>query len=336
MRRIVRFLVGAGVGGGALAGYLAYVGVDSVVAQLSAVATGVLAAVACLVVAEGVVDGIGVWASVRPLGDGLSGGQSVQFALAGDFFDTLSPAGPVSSEPIMARFISVTTETGYSDALAVRSVAKYVKSATQVGLSTVGAVALVTVGPAPRSLLVTLGGAVVAIAGLGVALVGFRRPLAAALAAVLGPVVRLVSSLSRKEPRGRTAVADALDRFVERVVRFRAAPGLLGLIAVGGVCEQLLTAAALWVALAGTSGTVTATAYLPLLVVVPLPQAASVVPVPGSLGAYDLLLGGAVALSVGVDPASAAAAVLVVRTLALAVSVAVGGVAVTFLRGWRP
>jgi hypothetical protein len=335
VRRTLRFLAGVLVGGGALAGYLAFVGVDSVAARLSAVAPGVLAAVAVLVVTEGVVDGLGFWASVRPLGDGLTGSRSVQFAVAGDFFDAVSPAGPVSSEPIMATFVETATGTTYSEALAVRSVAKYVKSGAQLLVSTLAALAVVLGGPAPRYVLTTLGGAVVGLALVGVVVVRLRDPISGGLAVVLGPVVRWVSGLYRETPHDRSVVDRALERFWSRIVRFRGRPGLLALVAVGGVAEQLLTATVLWVALVGVGAEVGVLAVVPLVAVVPLPQVASAVPIPGSLGAYDVLLGGAIGLVTAVSPATAAAGVLVVRTATLLFSVVVGGVAVAFLRGWR-
>lgn len=333
MRPAIRFLVGVALGGGALAGYLLFVGPGEVVDRAGAVAPWALALVVGLVVAEGVVDGVGVWASARPLGAGLSPGEAVQFALAGDYFDTLSPAGPVSSEPIVARFLSVETDTGYSDALAVRSVAKYVKSAAQVTLSTLLGLLVLTGGPTPRSLTLTLGGAVVGVAVLGVAILLARDPLTRALVVVLTPVVAFVSALYREEPYDRPVVERAFERFWGRVGYFRDAPGLVALVALGGVAEQLLVAAALWTALVGTGS---ATALLPLVVLVPLPQVASVVPIPGSLGAYDVLLGGAVVLVTGVPAAAATAAVLVVRTVSVPFAVLVGGLAAAFLRGWRP
>jgi uncharacterized membrane protein YbhN (UPF0104 family) len=111
------------------------------------------------------------------------------------------------------------------------------------------------------------------------------------------------------------------------------APGLIALIVAGGLLEQFLTASALWIALSGTG---TGVALVVVVALVPLPQAASVVPIPGSLGAYDLLLAGALVATTGAPAAGAAAAVLVVRTFGLGVSLAGGGVAVAFLRGWRP
>jgi hypothetical protein len=333
VRPAIRFLAGVALGGGALAGYLLFVGPGEVLSRASVVAPWALALVVGLVVAEGVVDGVGVWASARPLGDGLSAGESVQFALAGDYFDTLSPAGPVSSEPIVARFLGVETDTGYSDALAVRSVAKYVKSAAQVALSTLLGLAALAGGPTPRSLVVTLGGAVVGLVALGAAILLARDPLTRALVVVVTPVVSRVSGRYREEPHDRGVVERAFERFWARVGYFREAPGLLALVALGGVAEQLLVAAALWTALAGTG---TPAVLLPLVVVVPLPQVASVVPIPGSLGAYDVLLGGAVVLVTGVPAAAATAAVLVVRTVSVPFAVLAGGLAAAFLRGWRP
>lgn len=333
MRRTVRFLAGATLGGGALASYLTVVGVESVLTRAGAIAPWALAVVVGLVVVEGLVDAVGVWASVNPLGDGLSGGQSVQFALAGDFFDTLSPAGPVSSEPIMARFIGVTTETTYSEALGVRTVAKYVKSGTQLVVSTVLALALLLGTPDARFVVVTVGGSLFGLLALGVVLVRSRAAVSRGLVAVFAPVVAWVSSLYRETPHDRSTVAAAVERFWRRIVRFRSEPALVVLIGLGGVLEQVLTAAALWVALAGTG---TAVPLLPIVAVVPVPQAASVVPVPASIGAYDILMGGVLVAVTGSPAAAAAAAVLVVRTVSLPFGLSAGGLSVAFLRGWRP
>lgn len=327
----MRFLVGIVLGGGAVAGYLAVVGPSAVFTRVSAVPAAIAALVVALVVLEGVVDGVGVWASMVPLG-GLSPGRSVQFALAGDFFDTLSPAGPVSSEPIMARFFGVATESGYSDALGVRAAAKYVKSGTQLLVSLVVGAVVFLGGSPPRALLVTLGGALAVLVGVGVVVWLGRDRLSAASAAVVAPVVSRVGRVLGR-PIERGTVENAVDRFWTRIVRFRDTPGLVGLIALGGVAEQAVTATALWVALDGAGAAVP---LLPVLVVIPLPQVASVVPVPASLGAYDVLVAGALVLATGAPAAAAAAAALVVRTAQLPFALGVGGTAVAFLRGWRP
>jgi uncharacterized membrane protein YbhN (UPF0104 family) len=333
VNRHLRFVLGVLVGGVALAAFLWYVGPAAVLARASAVAWWAVAAVAVLVVAEAAADGVGVWASVRPLNGGLSARRSVQFALAGDFFDVLSPTGPVSSEPIMARFFGVATGTSYSEALGVRSVAKYVKSASQLLLSAVLVGALLLGGSTPESLFLTLGGAVVALGAVGVAVVLARDWVGRAAVVVLTPIVAAVSSVYRSEPHGRGAVVHAVARFRRRAAGFVETPGLVALVAAGGLLEQVLTACALWIALSGTG---TGVALVAVVALVPLPQAASVVPIPGSLGAYDLLVAGGLAATTGASTASATAAVLVVRTFGLGVSLAVGGVAVAFLRGWRP
>lgn len=333
MHRHLRFAVGAALGLGGLAVYLWYVGPEAVLQRLTAVAPLAVVVVAVLVVAEGAADGVGVWASVKPLNGGLSPGQSVQFAFAGDFFDTLSPAGPVSSEPIMARFFAVETGTGYSDALGVRGVAKYVKSAAQIALSAILMGSLLLLGLAPRPLLFTLAGAIAMLAVVGVVIVFARDWLSTAVVLVVTPVAAVVSRLYRDEPHSRASIADAVSRFQARIGAFRSTPELLAVVALGGLLEQLLTAGALWVALAGTG---TGVAFVALVALVPLPQAASVVPIPGSLGAYDVLLAGALVAITDAGGADAAAAVLVVRTFGLLVSVGGGGLAVAFLRGWRP
>jgi uncharacterized membrane protein YbhN (UPF0104 family) len=233
----------------------------------------------------------------------------------------------------MARFFGVETETSYSEALGVRGVAKYAKSATQITFSALLVTALLLSGPAPASLLVTLGGAVAALVAVGLLGVLGRDLLTRATVLVVTPVAATVSRLYRDEPHSRASVADAVARFRTRVGAFRDTPELLALVAVGGLLEQLLTAGALWVALAGTG---TGVAFVAVVALVPLPQAASVVPIPGSLGAYDVLLAGALVAITAASGAGAAAAVLVVRTFGLLVSIGGGGLAVAFLEGWRP
>lgn len=332
MRRLFRFLAGVGLGALGLGVYLYTVGVGAVLDRATAVTLSALGLVVLLVVLEGVADGIGVWASVRPLNGGLSGPQSVQFALAGDFFDILSPAGPVSSEPIMAQFIGATTETSYGEALGVRGVAKYVKSGAQLLLSGVLGLAVLTGGANARSLLYVLAGALGTVVVVGLLLVAFRSVLARVTVAVVTPVVARLSRLYREEPHDRATVVGAVERLQRRVGEFRGRPGLLGLVALGGLLEQLLTATALWVALDGTGQTA---ALLPIVVLVPLPQAASVVPIPASLGAYDVLLSGALTVVVGVSVVPATAAVLLVRTATIPFGLGVGGVCAAFMRGWR-
>jgi uncharacterized membrane protein YbhN (UPF0104 family) len=189
----------------------------------------------------------------------------------------------------------------------------------------------------PTGVLAATGVAVVAVVVAGVILVCARASASRAAVGFLAPVVRRASGWLRGEPIGRADVADAVGRFRARVGAFRGRPGLLVLIAVGGVAEQVLQALAIRVALTGVgTDPATAASVVLLVAVVPLPQVASVVPIPGSVGTYDVLLGGAVALATGVPAAVAAAAVLVVRTISLVVWLVAGGVAAALLRGWRP
>jgi uncharacterized membrane protein YbhN (UPF0104 family) len=71
-----------------------------------------------------------------------------------------------------------------------------------------------------------------------------------------------------------------------------------------------------------------------VLVVVSRPQAATVVPVPASLGTYDVLLSGVLVVTTGA-PAAAATAVLLFRTASILFGVSPGGLSVAFLRGWQ-
>jgi uncharacterized protein (TIRG00374 family) len=329
VRSALRFALGAVVGGGAVAAYLLLVGVDAVTARALSVGLPAFAAVAALVVVESLVDGVAVWASVRPLDGGLSPPESVQFALAGDFFDTLSPAGPASSEPIMAQFIGATTATSYSDALGVRTAAKYLKSGAQLLVSTALAALVLAGTPGAAPVLAVLGSVVTLLAVAGVVALRSRPAAERALVALLAP---LLARLPRRSLDRADTVA-AVERFLDRLCLFRSAPRLVALIVAAGVAEQALAAATLWAALAGTGTTVSPLALVALM---PLPQAASVVPIPASLGAYDGLLSGGLVLAVGVPAAAAAAAVLVVRSVSLPFWLAAGGLAAAFLRGWRP
>lgn len=331
MQTRVRLLLGLLLGGGGVLAYLWFVGLGDVTTTLRRIAPAVVATVAVLVVVEGVVDGIGVWASVKPLGRGLTGFESVQFALAGDFFDIVSPAGSASSEPIMAQFISTATKTSYSEALGVRGVAKYVKAGGQVLLSAcVGLLVLRGEAAAP-TVLTMLGAAIVVVLFFGAFIALAGTLLQRAVIAVLDPIVGVVTALIPRVDPDEEFVRRAVERFGTRVGEFRDAPGLVGLIVAGGILEQIVVSVALWVLLTNLG---TPVAFAPILVVVPLPQAATVVPVPGSLGTYDVLLGGALVLTTGAHPATAAAAVVVFRGLSLLFGLATGGVCAALLRGW--
>jgi len=336
VRRGVRLLLGSGLGVGSLLVALQFAGTDAVLTRAGGLTPWLLAAVAALVVAEGVVDGLGVWASARPLNGGLSPTTSVKFALAGDFFDTVSPAGPVSSEPVVARFLAVETDTGYADALGVRSTAKYAKSATQLFASlALGGVVVgrsAGEGPTPATVVTVLVAAAAVLVCVGVAAVRARRWLSGLSVRLLAPSAALGARLLGRSPPSRGAVAAAVEQFWSRALVFGRRPRLLAAIATGGVAEQLLTATTLWVAL-GADPTVSLFA---IVAVVPLTQAATVVPVPGSLGAYDLLLAGALVAVLAVPTVAATAAVLVVRGITLPFALLTGGVAVAFLRGWQP
>lgn len=331
MRTRVRLLVGLVLGGGGVLAYLWFVGLGDVTATLRGAAPAVVAVVAVLVVIEGVVDGVGVWASVRPLDGGLTAPESVKFALAGDFFDIVSPAGSASSEPIMAQFIGTATGTSYSEALGVRGVAKYAKSGGQVLVSAcVGLLVLRGEASAP-TVLTMLGAAIVVVLLLGVVVALAGNLLQRALIAVLEPLVGVTSRLVPGVDPDEGFVREAVERFGTRVGEFRDAPGLVALIVAGGVLEQVVVSVALWVLLTDLGSAV---ALAPILVVVPLPQAATVVPIPASLGTYDVLLGGALVLTTGVPGATAAAAVVVFRGLSLLFGLGTGGVCAALLRGW--
>jgi len=187
--------------------------------------------------------------------------------------------------------------------------------------------------PDATPILLTLGVSLTGLVLFGGMILGTRTHLSAGLVGVLTPVVKWISGLYRDNPYDRVFVETAVDQYWQRIVDFRETPRLLLLIAVGGLLEQLLTATALWVALTGLG---VDSVFLPILVVIPLPQVASAVPIPGSLGAYDLLLGGALVVVTGVPSAVATAAVLLFRTLSLPFSALAGGICVGYLRGWRP
>jgi uncharacterized membrane protein YbhN (UPF0104 family) len=319
------------LGGGALLVYLWYARIGDLPAELRDLGTMVIALVAVFVIAEGAVDGLGVWASVRPLGDGLTGPESVQFALVGDFFDIVSPAGPASSEPIMAQFIRTATATNYSEALGVRSVAKYVKSAAQVALSSVLALFVLQGNATVSPILRPLGIAGVAILGIG-ALVAVAGTLLSRVAiSVLTPITRMIRRLIPSVDPDEAGVGDAVRRFRRRIGEFRTAPLLVGLIAVGGVLEQTIVASALWLLLSDLGVVV---GFVPILLIVPLPQVGTVVPIPASLGSYDILLAGALVLTTGASGSVAASAVLLFRGLTLVFGLAAGGFCAAQLRGW--
>lgn len=161
--------------------------------------------------------------------------------------------------------------------------------------------------PAATPIVLTLGISLTGLVLFGGLILRSRTRLSTGLVVVCTPVVTWLSSLYRDQPYDRAFVATAVDQYWQRIVDFRETPRLLLLIAVGGLLEQFLTATALWVALTGLG---VDSVFLPILIVIPLPQVANVIPIPGSLGAYDVLLGGALVAVTGVPTAVATATVL--------------------------
>jgi uncharacterized membrane protein YbhN (UPF0104 family) len=178
-----------------------------------------------------------------------------------------------------------------------------------------------------------MAGAVGLLVVVGVLALVLRDALSRVLVAVFAPVVTRISALYRADPHDRAVVATAVERFWDRILRFRDRPRLVAYVALAGVIEQFVVAGALWAALESVGA---AAALLPIAAIVPLPRVSSVLPVPASLGAYDVFLGGALAVMTGVPSDAAAAAVLVFRTLAITFALGAGGLSVAFLRGWRP
>lgn len=248
----------------------------------------------------------------------------------GDFFDVLSPAGPMSSEPIIAQFFDTTTETSYSEVPGVHGVVRHVKSVARLLLSVALVGALFLDAPASRFVLVMLTGTVAVLVVVGAALVWARGTLSMVVVATLTPVVRVVTGVTRRTPLGRDAVTGVVERFWEHVIQFRDMPELLGVIVFSGVFEQLPTSLAPRVTPVGTDTTV---AFIPIVAVILLPRATNVVPVPGGLGAYDVFLVGALSLMTDVPAAGATATMLIVRTFELLVPLGCGGVATELLHG---
>ena len=332
MRRRLRFLVGLGLGVTGLAIYLSLIGAEQALGRVLSVTRVVLLTVLLLVVLEGVVDGLGVWASVRQLNGGVSPRSAVRLALAGDFFDILSPAGPVSSEPIVAVATRRLTETSYTEVLGARTVAVYSKATAQVFVSSVLGLLILTGQPRGGrllSLFLVLSVGSILLVWLLARFWSSLRVGALAIGRTFGRAIpfeggRRVWDHLPEEP---------LSRFEGRARALSRAPRLVVLIGIGGLLEQCLTATALYVALAGIGEPVSLAV---LVVLVPFPQIAAVVPVPAGIGAHETLMAGAISVVAGVTIVPATAAVLIVRTLSIPFGLSVGGISAALLPGWSP
>ncbi len=330
MRRRLRFLVGLGLGVTGLAIYLSLIGAEQALGRVLSVTRLVLLTVLLLVVLEGVVDGLGVWASVRQLNGGVSPLSAVRLALAGDFFDILSPAGPVSSEPMVAVATRRLTETSYTEVLGARTVAVYTKATAQVFVSS--ALGLLILTGQPRggrvlSLFLVLSVGSILLVWL---LARFWSSLRAGAIAIGRALGRAIPFEGGRRARDRLP-EEPLSGFEGRARALSRAPRLVVLIGIGGLLEQCLTATALYVALAGIGEPVSLAV---LVVLVPFPQVAAVVPVPAGIGAHETLMAGAVSLVAGVAIVPATAAVLVLRTLSIPFGLSVGGLSAALLPGW--
>jgi uncharacterized protein (TIRG00374 family) len=263
-------------------------------------------------------------------GADLSVGEGLGTYGTSTFVKQVVPLGHVGGPAVVAYAYDRATALGYDRAIAVSTVGEAVSLFTSVGLTVLG-VSLVAsrAGGADGGLLVTLAAILVAGTVAVAAIVLYRRAFVGRLARGTARVV--AASVGRLSDRVRRATTpETVDAGVARYYRT--------VDHVGADRTAVATAVALtstaWVLYA-------APLYLCALavgvdvgvgvafVLVPAGGLATVVPLPGGLGGYEVGMTGGMVLLAGVDPAAAAAAVLLYRLAGYWLLVLFGGVAAT-------
>lgn len=265
---------------------------------------------------------------VRAAGSGLSVGRGFGTYGASTFVKQVVPLGHVGGPAVVAYAYDRATGLGYDRTMAISTVGEAISLFTSVGLTVLGVVLVATRAEgAEGGLLFTLAAIMVAGTVSGTAVVLYRRAFVGRLAR--GAARGLAVTVGRLSPRVRRATApDSVDAGVARY--YRTLDGV-GADRPAVAAAVALTAAA-WVLYATPLYLCAVAVGLDVgvgvaFVLVPAGGIATVIPLPGGLGGYEVGMAGGLVLLAGVDPAGAAAAVLLYRLAGYWLLVLVGGVA---------
>lgn len=239
------------------------------------------------------------------------------------------PLGFASSIAVLGYVYRREATVPFDRALATVSVAELVSAVVSTGLAVVG-VLLLVFGGAPPALAAWLGGGVVVVlvgGTLVTATVWYRRDAVERLVQWVASALAGVADDLRRNDRGTTAPASvraAVERYVDSLSVVSGQRRSVAL-ALG---YTVLAWGSLVVALVVSGLAVGYHVPLPVaMVVVTLGGYATVLPVPGGLGGYELGVAGAISLLAGADVVTALAVTLVFRLCTYWFVVLVGVVA---------
>jgi len=241
------------------------------------------------------------------------------------------PLGYASSIAILAYVYRREASISFDRSLAAVSVAEFTNVAASTTVAVVGAVLLVAFGPPSPLLRWLAGGVLLVVAGgtLATTALWYRRDLvtralhavAAALSAVAG---RLTDRRNVRGPLSPDAVESAIARYYRSLSTVSARRHSVGaaygysLLAWGGLVASLY--------LSGLAIGYRVPVPVAMLVVA-VGGYATILPIPGGLGGYELGVTGAIALLAGVDVVTALATTLLFRLCTYWFVVGVGVVA---------
>ncbi|HET7324645.1 MAG TPA: lysylphosphatidylglycerol synthase transmembrane domain-containing protein, partial [Halococcus sp.] len=263
---------------------------------------------------------------LRILGAPITIPAAVLVYAGATFANNVTPLGHAGGEPVSALFISQASESEYETGLAAIASVDALNFVPSIGLALVGFGYFATTITFGRRLEY----AAAAVIGFAVALpivayLGWHNRYRVERRTVdtLTPLIqRLGEWIPRRSPPDRNVLERRIEGFFTAVERIATNPRGLALALAFSAAGWVGLATSLWFSLFALGYTVS-----PAVVLVAIPAAAmaGITPLPGGLGAVDLVLIALIVAVTGIPEAAAVAAVAIHRGATYVLPTVVGG-----------
>ncbi len=258
------------------------------------------------------------------LGASISVAQSTAIFSGVLFANNVTPFGQAGGEPISGLLIARITDQRYERGLAAIASVDALNFIPSIGLALCGVLILGIDAPNTAQLPV-VAGTFLALAVLvplcGVISWQYRQYLQRGVVITLRPIVALLSRI-----RNQTITTGAIERriggFFSAIERIGTQPKTLLIALLLSSLGWIAQVGALWLSLLALGHTVSP---MVVLIAIPIGAIAGVTPLPGGLGAIDLVLVGVLLALVSIARPTILAAVLIHRFVIYVIPTVVGG-----------
>lgn len=245
---------------------------------------------------------------------------------AATFANNVTPLGHAGGEPVSALFISKASETEYENGLAAIASVDALNFVPSIGLAIVGFAyfaTTITLGQRLEYAAVAVGGFALALPI--VAYFGWhnRYRVERKTVDILTPFIQWLGKwVPRQSPPEQDAVERRIEGFFTAVERVATNPRGLILALAFSALGWIGLATSLWLSLFSLGYTVSLAV---VLVAIPAAAMAGITPLPGGLGAVELVLGALIVAVTGIPEGAVAAAIAIHRSATYLLPTITGG-----------